>query len=226
MGRMSQEETKGFLQKKRSRREFFKISGKGIAGVAVGTSVLNVFGYDKASAATAYATPKGVLFAERERCVGCERCELMCTLHNAGKASSYLARIKVMRNYNWGSGDINSYSRYKNEGSFGNFKQNPDACRQCLVPACAEACPMKAIETVPGTGTRVVNTQKCVGCKRCTSACPWNLPTVDPETKKSSKCILCGRCAELCPAGAIKVVAWREVAKVLAQSVIDKNRMA
>ena len=223
---MSQEETKGFLQKKRSRREFFKVTGKGVAGTAVSLSVLNLFGYDKANAATAYATPIGVLFAERHRCVGCERCEMVCTLQNAGKASTHLSRVKVARNYAWGSGDINSFKKLKlaNEGNFGNCKQNPDACRQCLVPACAEGCPVKAIETVPGTGTRVVNTSKCIGCGLCTQNCPWHLPTVDPETKKSSKCVLCGRCAELCPAGAIKVVEWREVAKVVAQSVIDKNR--
>ena len=87
------------------------MTGKGVAGTAVSLSVLNLFGYDKANGASAYATPIGVLFAERHRCVGCQRCEMVCTLQNAGKASSHLSRVKVMRNYAWGSGDIKSFKK-------------------------------------------------------------------------------------------------------------------
>ncbi len=229
MGKMAQAETKNFLREKRTRREFFKITGKGVAGVAVSMSVLNLFGYDKAGAATGYATAIGVLFAERQRCVGCQRCELVCSIQNDGKASNYLARVKVLRNYAWGTDDISnlqlkrSNADASNDGLFGNFVMNPETCRQCVDAACVNNCPMKAISPVPGTGTRVIDTTKCIGCGICHEKCPWHMPTVDPEKKKSTKCILCGRCAELCPAGAIKVVPWKQITIALTQSVIDKH---
>lgn len=48
---------------------------------------------------------------------------------------------------------------------------------------------------------------KCVGCKKCVSACPFG--AIEVENKKASigeKCTLCGSCAESCHFGAINFV--------------------
>ena len=79
-----------------------------------------------------------------------------------------------------------------------------------------DACPYGAIEVVPPTNARVVNTAKCTGCKTCQLACPWGMPTFDPETKKASKCHLCGgdpECVKACPTGALQYVAWSDRTK-------------
>ena len=60
-------------------------------------------------------------------------------------------------------------------------------------------------------GIRVVDTDKCIGCGACVEACPWHMPTVNPETGKSSKCIACGACVAGCPSGALSIVDWDAV---------------
>ena len=66
------------------------------------------------------------------------------------------------------------------------------------------------------TGTRMIDESKCVGCGACAAACPYGMPTVDPEAKHSTKCVACGYCASMCPCGALKVCTWEEVAEAMA----------
>jgi len=87
----------------------------------------------------------------------------------------------------------------------------PDTCRQCEDPACGNACPVKAIYA-DENGVKKVDETKCVGCGACTAACPWHMPTVNPETKKSTKCVQCGACAAGCVTGALKIVPWDAIA--------------
>ena len=137
------------------------------------------------------------------RCVGCQRCEINCTLTNDGCCSSYISRVKVTRNL---------YSSRNGNGLYteNNWTYFPDTCRQCEDPACGNACPVGAIYAGED-GIRRVDTEKCVGCGACTQACPWHMPTVNPVTHKSSKCVMCGACVEGCPSGALSIIPWDEV---------------
>lgn len=212
---MSQEEKKGLLEKTTTRREFLKLTGKGIVGATVSFSILSLFGCSKnPEDVTGFALAKGLLIADKSKCTGCQRCEISCTLNNDGKIQPYISRVKVSRNYNFGT-DGPKLPLWSTAGQFGNLKMTPETCQQCKDPKCAAACPQKAIYADPKTGARIVNEEKCVGCGTCTQACPWNLPTVDPETKKSKKCFACGICASNCPTGALKIVPWEEVKSVL-----------
>ena len=138
-----------------------------------------------------------------DRCVGCQRCEINCTLTNDGCCSSYISRVKVTRNL---------YSSRNGNGLYteNNWVYFPDTCRQCEDPACGNACPVGAIYADEG-GIRKVDQDKCVGCGACTAACPWHMPTVNPVTKKSSKCVMCGACVEGCPSGALSLIPWDKV---------------
>ncbi|GAB6087045.1 ferredoxin-like protein [Alkaliphilus crotonatoxidans] len=213
---MLENEKKSFLERTSTRREFLKMTGKGMAGIAVSYSVLSLFGCSpKEEDVTGYALATGLLIADRSRCSGCQRCEMACTVANDGKASAKLARVKVSRSFYFGTTEKPSSNYRYEDGHFGNFLMTPETCKQCSEPACGEACPVGAIEAAPNTGTRVVNVEKCVGCGMCTEACPWHLPTVDSETGKSTKCILCGACAEHCCTGALRVIPWEEVSRVM-----------
>ena len=126
---------------------------------------------------------QGLLVVNTDKCTGCRRCELNCTLVNDGCVSSYMSRVKVTRNLFASRNDQGLYTEDK-------WTYYPDTCRQCADPACAKACPMKAIYA-DENGIKRVDTEKCVGCGMCTQACPWHMPTVNPITHKSSKCIQC-----------------------------------
>lgn len=209
---MSINETKkSFLDKETTRREFLKLSGKGIGGTFVSLSLLNLLGCTNPNVEEVSVFPlaKGVLIADRSKCTGCQRCETTCTLTNQGKPQPYTSGIKVSRNYNFGT-DGPKLAYGKADGMFGNRLVIAETCRQCAEPYCKKACPVDAIEANE-IGARVVNNEKCIGCGNCTEACPWHIPTVDPETNKSTKCINCGTCAENCPTGALRIVAWDEV---------------
>ena len=195
-----------------TRRQFLKLTGKGMAGLAVSTSLMSLFGVTRAEvesgAVSVLATADGVLVANGARCTGCQRCEMNCTLINDGKVMPYISRIKVLRNYYHGNDG-------ETGGIFGDFMYTPDTCHQCEDPACLKACPMGAISVRESDGVRVIDQEKCVGCGACAEACPFDMPTVDPETSKSTKCVSCGYCAENCPCGALKICTWEEVAAAM-----------
>lgn len=206
-----------------SRRRFL-----GVAGAAsVGTLGLLLPEFVRAhivtaSPATAGTTnpfppnAKGMVIAEPTRCTGCRRCELACTEYNDGKAQPSLARIKVARNMYFGSqGAQLGYAR--GQGLYGNFLVVQDTCRQCAHPVpCQLACPNGAIDAVPPVNARVVNVDKCTGCRMCQDACPWAMTTFDEELKKASKCTLCNgdpECVKACPTGALQYVPWEAKSK-------------
>ena len=63
--------------------------------------------------------------------------------------------------------------------------------------------------------------QACIGCGACHEACPWHMPTVNPETGKSSKCIACGACVAGCPSGALSIVDWDAVTSAAQAAYMD-----
>lgn len=215
---MSEETKKGMFDKEYSRRQFLKISGKGLAGVTMTATMLSLFGctqkeVDEGLVET-LTLPTGLLVANRAKCVGCQRCETNCSLANDGKVMPFIARLKMRDGLYVGHEGVTEDYRH-GDGIYGVWNFGPETCRQCKDPACMAACPQKAITADPNTGARVINQDLCVGCGACTAACPWHLPTVDPQTKKSSKCITCGACVQGCPTGALSIVEWKDIAAAM-----------
>ena len=115
---------------------------------------------------------------------------------------------KDLNSHTWNL--IQMQERIDSEGKFhwDFFKKQ---CMHCGEPACASGCPEEAIEKKP-SGAVVIDEDKCVGCGYCTANCPFGIPKVDAERKKSTKCDLCfdrieqgmqPSCAKTCTADAI-----------------------
>jgi Fe-S-cluster-containing dehydrogenase component len=190
-----------------SRREFLIMAGGMIVAVSAlearGAKVAPVIILDQAA---------GLVIADATKCVGCRRCELACTEFNDGKASPAMARIKIGRNLNFGPSG--PYGGLRGRGNWGNGLIVQDLCKQCPHPVpCATACPNDAIVMSPSTKARIVDADKCIGCKMCQRACPWGMMSFDSDTDKATKCFLCDgnpKCVEACPSGALSYVAWRD----------------
>lgn len=85
-------------------------------------------------------------------------------------------------------------------------------CFHCLEPACASACPVAALRKTP-QGPVVYEAERCIGCRYCMVACPFQIPRYQWDRTRPlvAKCIMCAprlargeapACAEACPTGA------------------------
>jgi formate dehydrogenase iron-sulfur subunit len=87
-------------------------------------------------------------------------------------------------------------------------------CMHCVHPACVSACTVGALRKTP-EGPVVYDADKCIGCRYCQYACPFEVPTYDWKDPFGliHKCQLCvsrlsegqgPACVEACPNGALR----------------------
>jgi len=165
----------------------------------------------------------GLVVADPVLCVGCGRCELACTEFNDGRAAPSLSQIKIDRNVNFGPQGVPAWR--VGHGGFGSGLVVQDLCKQCPHPVpCANICPENAIVVSPKTKARVVDAEKCTGCRVCLRACPWEMISFDPETRKAKKCNLCDgkpKCVEACPAGSLHYIPWRDLTGTIPPRILQ-----
>jgi formate dehydrogenase iron-sulfur subunit len=85
-------------------------------------------------------------------------------------------------------------------------------CQHCEDPTCVSVCPVGAF-TKTDVGAVLYDESKCLGCRYCMQACPFQIPRYEWGSVKPrvQKCIMCydrvkngelPACAEACPTGA------------------------
>jgi formate dehydrogenase beta subunit len=93
----------------------------------------------------------------------------------------------------------------------------------CTTAACVTVCPSGALYYNKEFGTVGMDREKCIGCKECVSACPFEVPKYDKKTEKVSKCDMCESritnklppaCVKACPTAALKWVDKDEAMKI------------
>ena len=142
----------------------------------------------------------GVL-VDTTRCIGCRTCETSCAEANGLPEPDRAPREERFTIVRTSSGS--------GEEAFAKTQ-----CMHCNVPACASACPVKALEKTEA-GPVVYHTDRCIGCRYCMIACPFGVPkyTYDKAVPYVRKCTMCAArlaegkvpaCVENCPAGAIE----------------------
>jgi len=67
-------------------------------------------------------------------------------------------------------------------------------CMHCLSPACESACPVGAMHKTP-EGPVVYDGNRCMGCRYCMMACPFNVPAYewDKRVPYVRKCTFCAK---------------------------------
>ena len=102
------------------------------------------------------------------RCIGCNTCAVACKMQN-----------NVPDGMLWNRVLTEGCERFDSaEGTYPNLSRTylPLACQHCENPACERVCPTGA--TYKDDKGRVeIDYDKCIGCRMCMAACPYNART-------------------------------------------------
>ncbi|HZW35650.1 MAG: 4Fe-4S dicluster domain-containing protein [Deltaproteobacteria bacterium] len=145
---------------------------------------------------------------DTSRCIACRSCQVACKQWN---------RLDADKTANQGSYEnpreltSNLYNRIR-------FVEKPDGgsmkwlflnerCVHCGDAGCMKVCPSPGALYRTKEGFVAFNKEKCIACKYCVSACPFNIPRYGAD-EKVAKCNLCAdrieagmmpACAKACP---------------------------
>ncbi len=84
-------------------------------------------------------------------------------------------------------------NRYKNNKRPDEFIYTKFQCMHCIYPACESACIVGAFRRKPD-GAVVYDPWKCIGCRYCMAACPFQVPAYEYSnafTPQVRKCTFC-----------------------------------
>ncbi|OQX88968.1 4Fe-4S ferredoxin [candidate division KSB1 bacterium 4484_87] len=194
-----------------SRRSFLK---------AMGTVSLTAVGAKESK-----ATPKNVVSDDRlgvlvdtTVCIGCRQCEYACKVEHglpAGNIDDYSDRsvFETMRRPDHTA--LTVVNEYPAENSRQQSVTVKVQCMHCDHPACVSACIVGAF-TKQENGAVIWDEGRCIGCRYCMVACPFQIPafefdkTIQPRIMKCDFCYetrtskgLPTACVEACPTEAL-----------------------
>jgi Fe-S-cluster-containing dehydrogenase component len=149
------------------------------------------------------------MLVDTTKCVGCRGCEAACAEANELPAPPGDECLAARRTTSEDAFTVVNRA----EKSPGEYRYAKQQCMHCVNPACASACPVRAMTKLP-SGPVVYDAERCMGCRYCMLACPFDVPKYEyrsaaPRVRKCSFCAarqakgLRPACAEACPSGAL-----------------------
>lgn len=186
------------------RRAFFKSIAAAAAVTAIPTAAV------ARARKNAPSDAVGLLY-DTTKCIGCKACVVACKEANNMPAD--------VDGYGEGLYDapegLNEYTKnviqlYKGGNEQAFVKKQ---CMHCVDPACVGACMLGALKKGE-FGVVSYDVSKCVGCRYCEVACPFNVPKfqwakIAPRIVKCELCkerLAAGKepaCTAVCPRGAV-----------------------
>ncbi|MGH3782896.1 MAG: 4Fe-4S dicluster domain-containing protein [Pseudonocardiaceae bacterium] len=135
---------------------------------------------------------------DQRTCIGCHACTVACKTEH---------EIPV--------GQFRTWVKYVDSGEFPNTTRDFGVmrCNHCTDAPCVKICPTKALFT-RDDGIVDFDKDRCVGCKACMQACPYDAIYLDADTNTAAKCNFCAHrvdeglepaCVVVCPTHSIWV---------------------
>lgn len=101
-----------------------------------------------------------------DRCIGCRTCAVICKDHNAEPRGIWWNRVFSPGAPEYGTSVI--------VDGMPRMEFLPISCQHCENAPCQQVCPTGATYT-DDTGTVLVDYEKCIGCRYCITACPYEV---------------------------------------------------
>ncbi len=133
---------------------------------------------------------------DQDRCIGCHACTVACKEEHQVPIGVFRTWVKYVE-----KGEFPHTSRH-----FGVMR-----CNHCDSAPCVEICPTRALYR-RSDGIIDFDNNRCIGCKGCMQACPYDALYIDPNTNTAAKCNFCAHrvenkiepaCVIVCPPQAI-----------------------
>ncbi|GLI53707.1 4Fe-4S dicluster domain-containing protein [Thermodesulfovibrio yellowstonii] len=118
--------------------------------------------------------PKYVMVIDVEKCIGCMACVIACKKENNVPEEHFRTRVVE-----------------EVRGEFPNLRMElrSELCNHCENAPCIDACPTRASHRAKD-GTVQIDRKKCIGCKACILACPYDARYSHPKGF-ADKCSFC-----------------------------------
>jgi Fe-S-cluster-containing dehydrogenase component len=110
------------------------------------------------------------------RCTGCQACVVACWMDH-----------RELQTLPWRR--VHGFNPLHHPGLPGFHLSL--ACHHCERPACLAQCPARAYTKDARTGAVVLHPERCLGCRYCTWACPYDAPKFSLATRTIEKCTFC-----------------------------------
>ncbi|MCK5028185.1 MAG: 4Fe-4S binding protein [Bacteroidales bacterium] len=143
---------------------------------------------------------KNIFIFDQNKCVGCHACVIACMNENGFQSTGLWRNIYKSDNLHLPTLPLFYLSL---------------ACNHCDDAPCLKNCPSLAYSRDEVTSAVIHHPEKCIGCKYCTWACPYDAPKYNPKEGIIEKCTFCNprieeelkpACAHLCPVGALDFI--------------------
>jgi formate dehydrogenase iron-sulfur subunit len=215
---------------KQSRRNFFKTAGM-IGAAAAGLK-----------SKEAQASPKNIISDDRMGvlvdttvCIGCRRCEYACKkAHDipAGNEQDYNDRSVFDHLRRPSVESLTVVNQFDNNSQVQPLTVKAQ-CMHCDHPACVSACIVGAFSKQEN-GSVIWDSSKCIGCRYCLVACPFQVPAFEYQKALEPRIMKCDFCFErtkdgklpacvaICPVEALTYGKRYELVK-LAHKKINEN---
>ena len=158
------------------------------------------------------AARKGFL-VDTARCIGCRSCQVACKQWNKLDADKTVNQGTFENPRDLTPALFNRIRFMENETSGKlTWQFISERCMHCGDAGCMKVCPSPGALYRTKEGIVAYNKEKCISCKYCVSACPFNIPRYD-SSDKVSKCHFCvdrvaggmaPACSKACPTEALK----------------------